>query len=69
MDTGAHVRVEDGDPYSSGWTALGQCSSVTQDGVLTLCSPGADPCHTQPLPDGRVGSTVLVRLGGVVYES
>ena len=51
VDTGAHVRVEDGDPYSSGWTALSQYYSVTQDGVLT-CLSGGDPCHTQPLPDG-----------------
>ena len=67
VDTGAHVRVEDGDPYSSGWTALSQYYSVTQDGVLT-CLSGGDPCHTQPLPDG-VRLEGLVRLGGVVYES
>ena len=67
VDTGAHVRVEDGDPYSSGWTALSQYYSVTQDGVLT-CLSGGDPCHTQPLPDG-LRLEGLVRLGGVVYES
>ena len=66
--TPAHTSVvEDGDPYSSGWTALSQYYSVTQDGVLT-CLSGGDPCHTQPLPEGlRLAG--LVRLGGVVYES
>ncbi len=67
VDTGEHVRVEDGDPYSSGWTALSQYYSVTQDGVVT-CLSGGPLCHTQPMPDG-LRLEGLVRLGGVVYES
>ena len=66
VDTGAHVRVE-GDPYASGWTALGQYYSVTADGVVGCYSGGAE-CAAQPLPDG-LRLEGLVRLGGVVYES
>ena len=52
VDTGAHVRVEDGDPYSYGWTALSQLLQRHPGRRPHRVLSGGDPCHTQPLPDG-----------------